>query len=66
MVAERGADPFEFMAGLITNPEVSWETRMRAAGELSGYLQPKIKQTDLTISGNPDAPLVVRMRRRGD
>lgn len=66
MLTEMDADPFKFMAETIRNPEASYEVRMRAASELSKYVEPQLRATDLTLSGNPDAPLVVRMRRRGD
>lgn len=66
MLDEMDADPFKFMAETIKNAEASYEVRMRAASELSKYVEPQLRSTDVTVSGNPDAPLIVRVRRRGD
>lgn len=66
MVEEVGADPFRYMASVIADPGQPVELRLRAANDLARYLEPALKATDLTISGNPEQPIVVRIRRSGE
>lgn len=66
MLDEMDADPFKYMASVVVDVNASPELRARAATMLSKYLEPELRSTDVTVSGNPDAPLVVRIRRRGD
>lgn len=66
MLDEMGADPFRYMASVIVDPVSPPEMRMAAARELSKYVEPQLRATDVTVSGNPDAPLIVRIRRKGD
>jgi hypothetical protein len=64
MVAEMGADPFRYMASVVSDPSASPEVRLRASSELARYLEPQLKSTDVTLSGNPDAPLGLRSPHR--
>jgi len=63
---EIGADPFKYMADVIADVTLTHELRLHAANSLARYVQPQLKASDIVLSGNPDAPLVVRVRRRGD
>lgn len=66
MLDEMGADPFKYMASVVADVTISHELRSKAATMLARYVEPELRSTDVTVSGNPDAPLVVRIRRRGD
>ena len=65
-VDEIGADPFKYMADVIADSTLTHDLRLHAANSLAKYVQPQLKASDIVLSGNPDAPLVVRVRRRGD
>lgn len=60
---EKHVDPHYWMIDLIADPDADIGHKVQCAKEVAQYLQPKLKAMDLEISGNPEKPLVVHIRR---